>query len=316
MKIVVLDGFTTNPGDISWKPLEALGELTVYDNTSAEQVIPRAKDAEALIVNRVSLTREMLSHLPKLRYIGVLATGYNPIDITAARERDIPVCNVPDYCAPTVAQQAMALLLCLCGNVHNYSAPVKQGQWAEAIEMSHTSHPLCELWNKTLGIVGYGSIGRRVARLGLDLGMKVLLYSRTEKPAPENCRWVDLPTLFAESDAVSLHCPLNDSTYHLVGEDLLSRMKPTAFLINTSRGGVIDGEALARALNEGRLAGAGVDVLEKEPPEKDDPLLTAKNCYITPHIAWASKEARERLVKNVADNLLAFRQGCPQNVVN
>lgn len=316
MKIVVLDGFTTNPGDISWKPLEALGDITVYDNTLPEQVISRSKDAEVLIVNRVSLTREVLSQLPKLKYIGVLATGYNPIDITAARERDIPVCNVPDYCAPTVAQQAIALLLCLAGNVHHYSALVKQGKWEEAIEMSHTTHPLCELWGKALGVVGYGSIGQRVARLGLDLGMNVLLYSRTEKPAPEGCRWVDLPTLFAESDAVSLHCPLNDSTYHLVGEDLLSRMKPTAFLINTSRGGVIDGEALARALNEGRLAGAGVDVLEKEPPEKDDPLVTAKNCYITPHIAWASKEARERLVKDVAENLQAFQQGRPQNVVN
>lgn len=316
MNIVILDGGTTNPGDISWESIKSLGNLTVYDQTLPEQIIPRSMEAEALIVNRIALNRKILSQLPRLRFIGMLATGYNSIDTTAARELGVTVCNVPFYCVKTVAQQAFTLLLCLCGNVHMHSELVRAGKWEEAVEMNHSSHPMFELTGKKLGIVGYGSIGKCVADLGLALGMEILLYSRTQKKAPENCRWVDLETLFAESDVVSLHCPLNDSTHHLVGKDLLFRMKPTAFLINTSRGGVVDSAALAEALNTGKLAGAGLDVLEQEPPKFDDPLLTAKNCVITPHIAWASKEARERLITAVAENLKLFQRGCPQNVVN
>lgn len=316
MQIVILDGMTTNPGDISWAPIEALGNVTVYQSTPPELVVERAKDAQALIVNRVNLTREVLEQLPKLRFIGMLATGYNSVDAAAARERGIDLCNVPDYCADTVAQQALTLLLALCGSVHLHTELIQKGRWDQAVELNHTSHPLYELSGKTLGVVGYGAIGRRVAALGLDLGMKVLLYSRTRKDAPQGCTWTDLKTLFRESDVVSLHCPLNDQTRHLVNEELLALMKPTALLINTSRGGVVDSAALAKALNEGRLLGAGVDVMEQEPPRADDPLLTAKNCMMTPHIAWASKEARVRLVEAVAANLRAFQNGRPQNVVN
>ncbi|MCH5352164.1 MAG: D-2-hydroxyacid dehydrogenase [Acutalibacter sp.] len=316
MKIVILDGGTTNPGDVSWEPIAALGDLTVYDSTPPELVIPRAQDAEALIINRIALTKETLAQLPKLRFIGMLATGYNTVDTAAARELGVPVCNVPLYCVEMVAQQAFTLLLSLCGNVHRYSETVRAGKWQEAVAMNYQGYPLFELYGKTLGIVGYGSIGKCVAQLGLTLGMKVLLYSRTKKDAPEGCRWVDLETLFAESDVVSLHCPLNEQTAGLVNERLLSLMKPTSFLINTSRGGVVDSRALASALNSGKLAGAGVDVMAQEPPAADDPLLTAKNCVISPHIAWASKEARERLIRIVADNLQAFQNGKTQNAVN
>ena len=316
MKIVILDGKTTNPGDISWAPIEALGETTVYESTPPELVVERAKDAEALIINRINLTREVLEQLPKLRFIGMLATGYNSVDTVAARERGIDLCNVPDYCADTVAQQALTLLLALCGSVHLHTELIQRGNWDQAVEMNHTTHPLYELSGKTLGIVGFGAIGQRVAKLGLDLGMKVLLYSRTEKEAPQGCTWTSLENVFEQSDVVSLHCPLNEHTKHLVNEHLLSLMKPTALLINTSRGGVVDSAALAKALNENRLLGAGIDVMEQEPPRADDPLLTAKNCIITPHIAWASKEARIRLVEAVAGNLRAFQNGTPTNVVN
>lgn len=316
MKIVILDGQTTNPGDISWAPIEALGETTVYQNTPPELVLERAKDAEALIINRVNLTREVLEQLPKLRLIGMLATGYNSVDALAAREYGIDLCNVPDYCADTVAQQALTLLLALCGSVHLHTELIQKGDWEQAVALNHTTHPLYELSGKTLGIVGFGAIGRRVAAIGQDLGMKILLYSRTEKAAPQGCSWVNLETLFRESDVVSLHCPLNEQTHHLVDERLLSLMKPTALLINTARGGVVDSAALARVLNENRLLGAGIDVMEQEPPRADDPLLTAKNCMITPHIAWASREARIRLVEAVAENLRAFQNGTPIHVVN
>lgn len=316
MNIVILDGGTTNPGDVSWDAISALGSLTVYDSTPPEQIIPRGRDAEALIINRIALTRETLSQLPKLRFIGMLATGYNTVDTAAARELGIEVCNVPFYCVEMVAQQAFTLLLSLCGNVHRYSEKVRAGKWQEAVAMNYREYPLFELYGKTLGIVGYGSIGRCMAKLGLALGMDILLYSRTKKEAPEGCRWVGLDDLFAQSDVVTLHCPLNESTAGLVNARLLSLMKPTALLINTSRGGVVDSAALADALNSGRLAGAGVDVMAQEPPAADDPLLTAKNCVISPHISWASKEARERLIGVVAENLRAFQNGKPQNVVN
>ncbi len=316
MKIVILDGGTTNPNDLSWAPLEALGELTVYNDTPPELVVSRSREANALILNRPALPREVLIQLPRLRFVGMLATGYNAIDIRAAGELGITVCNVPDYCADMVAQQTFSLLLCLYGNAHRYSELVRAGHWQEAVSLNYGTCPLFELSGKALGIVGFGSIGRRVAEIGRAFGMEILFYSRNEKKAPAGCRRVELTELFEKSDVVSLHCPLTPETKELVGKELLSRMKPTAFLINTARGGIVDSRALADALNAGALAGAGLDVMEREPPKPDDPLLTAKNCVITPHIAWSSREARERLILAVAKNLKAFQEGTPKNVVH
>lgn len=316
MNIVVLDGGTTNPGDLSWEPLERLGNLTVYHETPSQLVLERLRNAQAVILNRNVLGREEFSQLPQLRYVGTLATGYNTIDTQAAREFGITVCNVPHYCETSVAQHALALLLCLCNKVQRSSDLTRAGHWTQAVEESHQSLLPVELAGKTLGLVGFGSTGQRMAQLGLALGMEVLLYSRTQRPAPEGCRWVDLETLFRESDVVSLHCPLTEETRGLVSRERLAMMKPTAFLINTARGAVVDEAALAQALNEGRLAGAGVDVFTQEPPAPDHPLLGAKNCVLTPHVAWATREARERLIETVAENLQRYMEGKPQNVVS
>lgn len=316
MKIVILDGGTTNPGDVSWAPLTAIGEVTAYDSTPAELVIERAKDAEAVIMNRIVMSRAVMDALPKLRYIGALATGYNTIDVEAAREKGITVCNVPFYCVETVAQQTFALLLELCNHTGAISAATHAGGWNDAITMSHSSHALFELYGKTLGIFGFGHIGQTVAKLGLALGMHVIVNSRTKRALPEGCTWVDFETLFRTADVVSLHCPLNDGTRGIVHADALAWMKPTAFLINTARGAVLDEHALADALNSGRIAGAGLDVLIDEPPKADNPLLTARNCILTPHIGWASRDARLRLIRIVADNLQAFLDGRPVHVVS
>lgn len=316
MDIVVLDGGTTNPGDLSWAPLEALGRVTVYDSTPADCVVKRAQDAEALIVNRIVLNRAVLDALPKLRYIGTLATGYNTIDVRAAREKGVTVCNVPLYCVETVAQLTLALLLALCCRVEQLSAVTRSGGWNDAVEATHTTAPILELSGKTLGILGFGNIGRAVAQLGLALGMRVLVHSRTQRALPAGCTWCGFETLFETADVVSLHCPLTDETRGIVGASVLARMKPTALLINTARGALVDENALADALNSGRLAGAGLDVMAEEPPRADHPLLTAKNCLITPHIAWASREARLRLIDAVAGNLRAFLAGQPVNVVS
>ncbi len=316
MDIVVLDGGTTNPGDLSWAPLEALGRVAVYDSTPADCVVKRAQDAEALIVNRIVLNRAVLDALPKLRYIGTLATGYNTIDVRAAREKGVTVCNVPLYCVETVAQLTLALLLALCNRVEQLSAVTRSGGWNDAVEATHTTAPILELSGKTLGILGFGNIGRAVAQLGLALGMRVLVHSRTQRALPAGCTWCGFETLFETADVVSLHCPLTDETRGIVGASVLARMKPTALLINTARGALVDENALADALNSGRLAGAGLDVMAEEPPRADHPLLTAKNCLITPHIAWASREARLRLIDAVAGNLRAFLAGQPVNVVS
>ena len=316
MKIVILDGGTTNPGDISWEPIEKLGDVTAYDSTPEELVIERAKDADAIIMNRIVMSRSVMEQLPKLKYIGALATGFNTIDTIAAKEMGITVCNVPFYCVETVAQLAFALLLALCNRVETHSEVTRGGGWNESIKMSHTSHPIFELYGKTLGIVGYGNIGRTVANLGRALGMKILVYSRNKKELPAGDRQVSIEELFRESDVVSLHCALNDETRGLVDKKLLSSMKKTALIINTARGAVINEADLAEALNNGTIAGAGLDVMTKEPPEADNPLLTAKNCIMTPHIAWASKDARARLVDIVADNLYQYTQGRTQNCVN
>lgn len=316
LRIVILDGGTTNPGDVSWAPLETIGHVTAYDNTPAELVIERAKDADAVIMNRIVMSREVMSALPKLRFIGALATGFNTIDVAAAREKGITVCNVPLYCVETVAQQAFSLLLELCSHTAAISSTTLAGRWNDGIRMSYTTHALFELTGKTLGVFGFGNIGRTVANIGLALGMKVIVNSRTKKELPAGCTWVDFDTLFREADVVSLHCPLNDATRGIVSREVLAAMKPTALLINTARGAVLDEQALADALNSGRLAGAGLDVMTDEPPKADNPLLTTKNCIITPHIAWASRDARLRLIRIVADNLQAFLDGRPQNVVS
>lgn len=316
MNIVVLDGGTTNPGDISWAPLEALGSVTVYGDTPAERLAERAKDAEAVIVNRAVLSRTVLEALPRLRYIGTLATGFNTIDVRAARERGVTVCNVPLYCAETVAQFTISLLLALCCRVERLSDMTRASGWSDAVEAAHTALPVLELAGKTLGVLGFGSIGSAVARIAAALGMRVLVHSRTRRALPPGCTWCGFETLFAESDVVSLHCPLNDETRGIVGADVLARMKPTALLLNTARGALVDEAALAGALNAGRLAGAGLDVLAEEPPQPGHPLLTAKNCLITPHIAWSSREARLRLIDTVAENLRAYLAGHPINVVS
>lgn len=316
MNIVVLDGGSTNPGDLSWGPLEALGALTVYGETPASLFWERSRDADALIVNRPPLGRDLLERLPKLRYIGCLATGYNTIDVAAARKLGITVCNVPHYCENSVAQHALSLLLFLCQHISQYDNALRREGWRAAEKLNPQAFPLIELSGKNLGILGFGTIGRRMAELGRALGMNILLYSRSKKAAPPEYRWVTLDQLFLQSDVVSIHCPLTEETRGLVGKELLSQMKPTSLLLNTSRGGVVDGPALAEALNNGSLAGAGLDVLSAEPPDPEDPLLQARNCVITPHVAWAARESRERLIHEVAENLRRFILGAPQNVVN
>lgn len=316
MNIVILDGGTTNPGDVSWGPLEKIGTVTVYDSTPPEQVIERAKNAQAVLLNRIVMSRTVLDALPNLKFIGTLATGYNTIDIEAAREKQITVCNVPLYCVETVAQQTFALLLELCNHTAAISAQTHAGNWNEGIRMSYTTSALFELHGKTLGIFGFGNIGQTVAKLGLALGMQVLVNSRTRRELPDGYSWVDFETLFKTADVISLHCPLNEQTRGIVNRETLALMKPTAFLINTARGAVLDESALADALNADRLAGAGLDVLIDEPPKADNPLLTAKNCIITPHIAWASRDARIRLIHIVAENLQAFLEGHPIHVVS
>ncbi len=313
--IVILDGGTTNPGDITFEPIESLGNVTFYEDTPKELVYERSKDADAIIINRIVVTRELLLSLPKLKYIGLFATGFNLVDTKAAHELGVTVCNVPFYCVGTVAQQAFALLLELCNHVNNLSDTIKNGNYNHSIEMSLSEYPIFELYGKTLGIVGYGNIGKTVAALGKALSMNILVYSKHEKKLEDGERQVSLEELFSKSDVISLHCALNDETRELVNERLLSLVKPTALLINTARGGLIDEKALADALNSGKIGGAGLDVLAKEPPEKDCPLFTAKNVVLTPHIGWSSRDARMRLVKCVADNLSAWLDKKPINVV-
>lgn len=316
MKIVILDGHATNPGDISWRPVAELGELAVYDQTPVEEIPLRAAGAEVLITNKTPISRETLEKLPGLRYIGTLATGYNVIDVDAARERGIPVCNVPSYCTRAVAQMTFALLLSLTNHVTLHSDSVRAGTWCRSKEFCYWALPLYELEHKTMGILGYGSIGRAVAEAAQAFGMRILVYSRTQKKLPDGWEWVGFEELLRRSDVLSLHCPLTPQTEQIIDEKALARMKPGAFLLNTSRGGLLAEQAVADALNSGRLAGAGLDVLSTEPPKADNPLLTAKNCLITPHIAWGAQDSRARLVATVAENIAAFARGEPQNVVN
>lgn len=317
MKMVILDGYTLNPGDLDWQAFKSLGECEIYDRTPVAQVIERARDAEIVVTNKTVLSRAVIAALPSLRYVGVLATGYNVVDIEAARERGIPVCNVPEYGTPNVAQAAFALLLELTNRTGHHAQTVREGRWTAATDFCYWDFPLVELHGLTLGIVGYGRIGQAVGRIGRAFGMKVLaLDSNAARNGGAEAQFVDLDTLFCESDVVSLHCPLTPETKDLINVARLAQMKRTAFLINTARGGLVNEAALADALNHGRLTGAGLDVLSIEPPPADNPLLRAKNCIITPHIAWATRDDRARLMQVAADNLRAWLQGRPQNVVN
>jgi len=316
MKIVVLDGFTLNPGDLSWGELESLGPCEFHDRTPSDEIFAHARDAEILLTNKAPLERDLIHRLPKLKYIGVLATGTNIVDLAAARERGIPVTNVPAYGTRSVAQTTMALLLELTQHVGHHSQTVREGRWSRCIDWCYWDHPLIELDGLTMGIVGFGRIGRSVAELAVAFGMNVLSSTPRSNPAQTFARLVDLETLFRNSDVISLHCPLTSQTERMVNAERLSCVKPTAFLLNTSRGLLVDEQALADALNSGRLAGAGLDVLSSEPPPPTNPLLRAKNCIITPHLAWGTRAARSRLMKTAVENIRAFLSGHPQNVVN
>lgn len=317
MRIVVLDGFTLNPGDLSWDKLKSLGEYEIYDRTPPDQVLARAADAEIVLTNKTVLGRGQIAGLPKLKYIGVLATGFNIVDVVAARERGIPVTNIPTYGTKSVAQMTFALLLELTQHVAHHAQTVREGRWSRNPDWCYWDYPLVELDGLTIGILGYGRIGRAVGEVAAALGMKVLASDCiVPKGLPPGVDFVDFETLFAKSDVVSLHCPLTPETKQIVNAQRLARMKSSAILINTSRGPLIDEVALAEALNSGRIAGAGLDVLSVEPPCAENPLLQAKNCLITPHISWATRAARARLMGTVIGNIKAFLDGKPQNVVN
>lgn len=317
MQIVVLDGYTLNPGDLEWSRLNSLGELTVYDRTAESQIVERAADAEIVLTNKTPLSAQMIQQLPKLRYIGVLATGYNIVDTQVAKENGIIVTNVPAYSSHSVAQLVFALLLEFCHRVQQHSDSVLNGDWSGSIDFSYSRSTLVELSGQTMGLIGLGQIGKQTALIAQAMGMKVIATgSGRNVPQPvEGIEWVQLDELLQRSDVISLHCPLTPATNQLIDAKRIAQMKPTAILINTARGGLLNEEDVAHALNEGRLAGAGLDVLTVEPPRPDNPLLHAKNVIITPHIAWATKEARARLMDTAIGNVRAYVDGRPVNVV-
>ena len=314
MKIVILDGFTTNGGDLSWNGISELGDLTVYDRTVPGEVIDRCLGAEAVLTNKVIITDEVMQALPQLKYIGVMATGYNVVDIDAARRRGIVVTNVPAYSTPSVAQMVFAHLLNITNQVALHDRQVHEGRWAGNQDFCFYSAPLIELAGKQMGIVGLGQTGSAVAKIALALGMRVMAFtSKSQESLPEGIIKGSLDEMFATSDVVSLHCPLTPDTKHIVNAARLATMKPSAIVINTGRGPLVNEQDLADALNNGTIAAAAVDVLSTEPPTADNPLLAARNCHITPHIAWASQAARARLIDTLASNLKGYISG---NVVN
>jgi glycerate dehydrogenase len=315
MRIVVLDGFTLNPGDLSWDQLTALGPCDIYDRTADAELIGRAAPAEILLTNKTNIGRAELQALPQLKFIGILATGTNVVELEAARERGIVVSNVPAYGTASVAQTTLALLLELTQHVGHHAWTVRQGRWAQCADWCYWEWPLLELDGLNLGIVGLGRIGTAVAQIAAALGMRVLVSTPGARLVPTFVRRVDLETLLRQSDVVSLHCPLTPQTRLLLNAQRLAWMKPSALLLNTSRGQLIDEAALADALNSGRLAGAGLDVLAVEPPPADHPLVHAKNCLITPHLAWGTRAARARLLRVAVANVRAFLAGTPANVV-
>lgn len=309
-KICILDGFTSNPGDLSWDEICKLGECTVYDRTSPEQLAERAKDAEIVLTNKVVLGLKEIGKLPKLKYIGVLATGYNVVDLKAATERGIVVTNIPAYSTDSVAQMVFAHILNITHHVAEYAAEARAGKWSQCADFCYCNSPIMELAGKTMGIVGLGHTGMATAKIALAFGMKVMaLTSKTPESLPKGIEPAPFDRLLTEADILSLHCPLTDNTRHFINRDTLCRMKKTAILINTGRGPLVNEADLAEALNNGTITAAGVDVLSTEPPAADNPLLSARNCYVTPHIAWATKEARSRLLQIVAENIRQFLAG-------
>ena len=316
MKIVILDGFTANPGDLSWKGLEELGTLTVYDRTRPEETVARAADVDIVLTNKVIINREVMAQLPQLKYIGVLATGYNVVDIEAAHEHDIIVTNVPAYSTESVAQMVFAHLLTVTNRTEHYALQNRQGRWTKNPDFCYWDFSHMELAGKIFGIVGLGNIGRRVAEIALAFGMQMkALTSKSANALPAGIEKADLEELLASSDIISLHCPLTDSTRHLINRETLSLMRPSAILINTGRGPLVDDQAVAYALAEGQLAAFCADVLTEEPPKANNPLLSQPNAFITPHIAWATEEARSRLLQVAISNVRAFLNAKPQNVV-
>jgi len=316
MKIVVLDGITLNPGDLSWEGLEKLGNLTVYDRTVEDEIVSRAYDCEIIFTNKTPLNKETLKKLPKLKYIGVLATGYNVVDVKAAKELGVIVTNIPAYGTSAVAQYVFALLLEICHHVGEHNEVVKEGAWTNCEDFCLWNYPLIELAGKTMGIIGMGRIGKATARIAQAFGMSILAYnpSKDELLKSDTFKYVELDQLFAQSDVVNLHSPLFDKTKGIINKETINKMKDGVIIINTSRGPLIVEQDLADALNSGKVAGAAVDVMSTEPPKMDNPLMSAKNCLITPHIAWAPKESRERLMDIAVDNLVKFINKTPTNI--
>ncbi len=317
MNIVALDCFTVNPGDLSWDEIAQLGNLTIYERSTAEEAVERAKDAEMILTNKVNVNREMIAQLPKLKYIGEMATGYNNIDLEACTERGITVCNIPAYSTDSVAQMVFAQLLNIAMQPDYYATDTRQGKWSEKKDFCYWDTPLMELSNKTLGIVGLGNIGYKVAEIAHAFGMDVNAFtSKTSSELPDNIRKTTLEGLFATADVISLHCPLTTSTEKMINKETLAMMRPGAILINTGRGGLIDEDAVADALESGQLRAYCADVMTQEPPAADNRLIKAPHAYITPHIAWATFEARQRLMEIAIENIKMFIEGTPQNVVN
>ena len=318
MKIVILDGRALNPGDLSYDCISQFGDVTLYQHTDSEaETIARIGDSQIILVNKVPITEHILAACPNIRLICVQATGYNVVDCEAAARRNIPVCNVPAYGTTAVAQFTMALMLEFCHRIGHHDAVVHNGKWCRTSNFCFWDTPQMELGGKTLGIIGYGRIGQAVAKLAVAFGMNVIAYSRTQRQeVSADAKYVDMDTLLASSDFLSLHCPLFPETEKLINADMISKMKDGAVLINTARGGLLDEQAVADALHSGKLAGAAVDVVSEEPMNPSNPLLTAPNCIITPHIAWAPRESRQRLLDCVVENIRSFLNGKPQNVVN
>lgn len=321
MKIVVLDGYTENPGDLSWSGLENLGSLKVYDRTplnDEDEIIKRIGDAEAIYTNKTPLSKKTLESAPNLKFIGVLATGYNVVDVNAAKDRGIIVSNIPSYGTAAVAQFAIAMLLEICHHVAHHSDAVHEGRWENNADWCFWDYPLIELANKTMGIIGFGRIGQGTGNIAQAMGMKVLAYDSYVNPALESdtCKYTDLNTLLRESDVIALHCPLFPETQGIINKDTIAKMKDGVIILNNSRGPLIVEQDLADALNSGKVYAAGLDVVSSEPIKGDNPLLKAKNCIITPHISWAPKESRQRLMDIAVDNLQQYINGKPVNIVN
>lgn len=319
MKIVVLDAYTGNPGDLSWEKFEVVGEVTLYDRTAPEEVVSRCQGAEIVLTNKVKIMKDEMDALPSLKYIGVLATGTNVVDLEHARSKGIDVTNVPGYSSDSVAQHVIALILHFSSKIAEHDAAVHKGDWVNSPDFCFTLGTLSELSGKSLGVIGLGSIGRKIAEIAVALGMKIVAAEQSSMNRLQlayNVDWVPVEDVFRKSDYITLNCPLTPKTEEIVNAENISKMKSTAYIINTGRGPLIDEQALADALNKGQIAGAGLDVLSTEPPSADNPLLSAKNCVITPHIAWASLEARGRLLDTAAENVASFAKGATQNLVN